>query len=71
MPRKDSRVQKNIVLSETQDNAVALAAAALGVEQAAFIRRAIARAVEDAGVDWPDDLPARGRYKRDNKKAPA
>lgn len=62
MPANPDRKQITTWLTPSQ---VAVLKQTIGDgNQSQFIREAIAEKIAKQGIDWPDDLPRRGKYER-------
>lgn len=62
MPRKPGRKQISTTVTAEQHAAATVLAGKEGLN--AYVRRLIAEDAEKRGVEWPDNLPERGKYDR-------
>jgi hypothetical protein len=65
MTPKPNRKQITSWLTPGQLTALKRAVGLTGVSQSDFIRAALGETVKAWGLEWPDDMPKRGTYERE------
>lgn len=64
MPRRKDREQINNTVSKAQYQRIKQAAALRKISMAEFNRYALRMAIEELGLEWPDDMAAWGKHER-------